>query len=106
MPLYHMRIEWKDNEGVEQQSPHLFCLAESEEIARKIFITEKPEATDGQTTSVIRGEGWKEECGPFNSKELFDAAQKAPIQKIVTLEAMYQFFPLDTEMHIIESGGW
>lgn len=106
MPLYHMRIEWTDNEGVEQQSPHLFCWATSAEKAREVFTTEKP--VDEETITLVRGAGWKEEYGPFNSKELFDAAQKATVEEIKTLDDLFVYFPgiYNKEFNIIESAGW
>lgn len=102
MPLYHMQIEWKDNEGVEQQSPHLFCWATSAEKAREVFITEKSE--DDEAVTIVRGESY----GPFNGKELFDAAQKAVVTEIKTLGELFVYFPgiYNKEFHIIESAGW
>lgn len=108
MPLYHMQIEWTDDEGIEQQSPHLFCWATSAEKAREVFITEKDVEADPERTDVIRGEGWKEEYGPFNSKELFKAAQKAKVEEIKTLDDLFVYFPgiYNKEFNIIESAGW
>lgn len=104
MPLFHMKIEWADqnDNGAPSESPDLFCLAETAEIARNIFISGKEQQSE-EIKNVLDDE---ERYGPFNSKELFEAAQKAPITEIKNLQELFKFFPLDTEMHIVESMGW